>query len=559
MPNISSMWRWGYCASAVAIFLIVVPPSSALARPNIVLAILDDCDGDMLFPGHPQAKTPNLQRLATQSTCFVDGMAVVPMCRPSLASLVSGKHPWNHGIEANIGFSAHLATDGALPALLSAAGYETRIDGKWWEGPPADYGFDTIGELDWTGVARNASLVITWQRPTFRWLHQMTLSGQPWFLWWGPYLPHTSYAEPWPTPQRYLDLYPAGPERNLLARTTWLDDGFGDLMGQLALHEQLENTLIIVLNDNGWKENGLVSKVSWYDAGIIVPFFFSWKGQIASQTFTGHATMADIYATILDYAEVAAPAGIDGRSLRPQIEDRTPLTDVQHGLCSSAVALQRFAIWRREPAGWKYARALADFSPTYLIEGPIANFSAGDEFLFDLLADPNEQTNLVGDPAHAAKLVQMRDATNAWYATITPPPPQAQIVIIDDEDSQFSSVGNWRHGPLGFRNGMHYEAAGNGSQVATFSASVGPGRYLISATWKETSNRATNTRFTIKDGSSPILTAVINQQTAPDDRIDQGVNWEDLGTFDIQQSLSVDIDNLANGYVIADAIRIEKQ
>src|SRR5262249_42483179 len=73
------------------------------------------------------------------------------------------------------------------------------------------------------------------------------------------------------------------------------------------------------------------------------------------------------------------------------------------------------------------------------------------------------------------------------------------------------------------------------------------------------SNRATNAPYTVLDGGTPLATVAINQQQAPNDFSDAGAFWEDLGaTYSVTGgALTVRLSNLANGYVIADAIRIE--
>jgi hypothetical protein len=72
-------------------------------------------------------------------------------------------------------------------------------------------------------------------------------------------------------------------------------------------------------------------------------------------------------------------------------------------------------------------------------------------------------------------------------------------------------------------------------------------------------NRATNAPFTVLDGSTPLSTVAVNQELTPNDLNANGVLWEDLGAFNITgNSLSVQLSNNANQYVIADAIRIER-
>ena len=106
---------------------------------------------------------------------------------------------------------------------------------------------------------------------------------------------------------------------------------------------------------------------------------------------------------------------------------------------------------------------------------------------------------------------------------------------------------------------MKYAAAGTGSKVATWTFTVTPGLYQVAATWVAQSNRATNSPFTVADGTTALGTVAVNQQLAPTDFTDQGVGWKTLGSFTISgNTLVVTLTNAANQYVVADAIRIQK-
>src|SRR5262249_26035670 len=132
----------------------------------------------------------------------------------------------------------------------------------------------------------------------------------------------------------------------------------------------------------------------------------------------------------------------------------------------------------------------------------------------------------------------------------------------DDGSSQgFGTTGSWvSFGGQGYHNSVHYvTTAGSGANVASWTFSVTPGQYRISATWSPLSNRASNAPYQVLDGSTPLTTVTVNQQVAPSGLSDQGVNWQDLGTYTISGSqLVVQLSDNANGQVIADAIRVER-
>lgn len=87
-----------------------------------------------------------------------------------------------------------------------------------------------------------------------------------------------------------------------------------------------------------------------------------------------------------------------------------------------------------------------------------------------------------------------------------------------------------------------------------------PGRYLISATWVEHANRATNAKFQAWETDGTLLaTAQVNQEIAPGDRSDDGVDWDDLAYIDVTgATVNITLGNNANQFVIGDAIRLQQ-
>src|SRR3954465_10943822 len=92
--NLVAVWL----ASPAVLWADEAPP----ARPNIVLIISDDQGaGDYGFQGHPHVRTPHLDRLAAASLTFPRGYVPSSLCCPSLATILTGLYPHQHGITAN--------------------------------------------------------------------------------------------------------------------------------------------------------------------------------------------------------------------------------------------------------------------------------------------------------------------------------------------------------------------------------------------------------------------------------------------------------------------------
>ena len=87
------------------IFSLSIPTSLAiekavtLNRPNILLIAIDDLnDWVGCLGGHPQAATPNIDRLAKDGTLFTNAHCQAPVCQPSRASLMTSTHPSSSGL-----------------------------------------------------------------------------------------------------------------------------------------------------------------------------------------------------------------------------------------------------------------------------------------------------------------------------------------------------------------------------------------------------------------------------------------------------------------------------
>src|SRR5262245_31709342 len=125
------------CFFPIFLTLVIVPKSFASqaaspSRPNVILIIADDMGhGDLGVHGNPKIKTPNLDKLARQSTRF-ENFYVSPVCAPTRASLLTGRYNYRTGVVDTYLGRAMMHTDEVtLAEMLSSAGYRTGIFGKW--------------------------------------------------------------------------------------------------------------------------------------------------------------------------------------------------------------------------------------------------------------------------------------------------------------------------------------------------------------------------------------------------------------------------------------------
>ncbi len=119
-----------------------------MPRPNLLFLFTDEQRPDTLGAyGNPRIHTPNLDRLAAQSTLFDRAYVTQPVCTPSRCTLLTGLFPHTSGCtENNVPLDPDIPT---LPEMLPAGEYATGYHGKWHLGDElyAQHGF-----ADWVSV-----------------------------------------------------------------------------------------------------------------------------------------------------------------------------------------------------------------------------------------------------------------------------------------------------------------------------------------------------------------------------------------------------------------------
>ncbi|MFP6672077.1 MAG: sulfatase-like hydrolase/transferase, partial [Pirellulaceae bacterium] len=213
------------------------------SKPNVVLIISDDQSWtDYSFMKHPVIKTPSLDQLARQSATFTRGYVPIALCRPSLATMITGLYPHQHKISGNDptkpagktrqqlaqdkGYAqqraeliSHIDKHITIPRLLKPAGYLSHQSGKWWEGSFQRGGFThgmTRGFPKPGGRHGDDGLKIGREgmKPIFDFIDMSVEEEKPFFVWYAPFLPHTPHNPP----QRLLKKYQAAGRPVALAK-----------------------------------------------------------------------------------------------------------------------------------------------------------------------------------------------------------------------------------------------------------------------------------------------------------------------------------------------------
>ena len=189
--------------------------------------------------------------------------------------------------------------------------------------------------------------------------------------------------------QRYMQDY--------LACVQGVDDNIGRVLDYLEKTGLAKNTVVFYTADNGFflGDNGLFDKRFMYEPSLRVPLLVRGPGVRTGVVAEQFALNVDYAPTFLDLAGLPVPAAMQGRSLAPLLRGEAP------------------ADWRASMY-YRYYHDPGDHNTrahygVRTATHKLIYFWKKDAWeMFDLVADPTEQRNLVDDPAQAGKLAEMK-------------------------------------------------------------------------------------------------------------------------------------------------------
>ena len=425
------------------------------ARPNFLFIYTDDQRWDALGVVQreqgdrgrfPWFETPNLDRLAAEGVRFRNAFVTLALCAPSRAAFLTGRYNHLNGVANN---RTPFPLDNLTWATeLRRAGYRTGYVGKWHMGgqrgqrPGFDYSASFIGQGRYVDCPFEINGK---QTPTEGWVDDISTAyalefiqaakDKPWALALGFKTCHG----PFTPPDRTKDLFagavarpvpnlnvpaiykaasdPAQPATGQPRRTgpdgtprtnlgyfraiRAIDDNIGKLLTALDSRGLAENTVVIFSSDNGFYlgEHMLADKRTAYEESIRIPLLVRFPPLGAKAKLVDELVLnIDLAPTLLDFAGVPPPPQMQGRTLRPLIEGRSP----------SAWRKAFFYEYFREPR----------FAPPTVFAlrtetAKLIKYPGHEEWteLFDLATDPYQTKNLAGDPAHK----QLRAELEAAY------------------------------------------------------------------------------------------------------------------------------------------------
>jgi arylsulfatase A-like enzyme len=430
----------------------------AAKKPNFVVIYLDDLGfGDLSCYGSDTIRTPHLDRLAASGVRFTNWYSNSPVCSPSRAALLTGRHPLRASVPRILGGKRGTAglpeTERTVASLLRSQGYATALYGKWHLGVaeahrPNAHGFDDFfGFL--AGCVDYYSHIFYWEQgrgvnPVHDLWHnerEVWYNGRymtelitekatefihreqdrPFFL----YVPYNAPHYPMHAPKAYLDRYPDLPpdQRIMAAMISAVDDGVGAIVQSLKARGLYDDTVIFFSSDNGpsretrnWLDGtedlyyggsaGMFRghKGSLYEGGIREPAILSCPGRIpAGQVCDSVGSMVDVVPTLLDMAGVAQPTDrvIDGHSILDMV-------------CNGGVSPSDRLFWEYGPN----QLAVRDGDWKLVLNGREDGIENVEPVhLADLSSDPGERKNL--KDLHPQVALELTEAAKDWHKEIT--------------------------------------------------------------------------------------------------------------------------------------------
>ena len=472
-------------------------------QPNILFIQADQLTAFVLsmYRDDAQAITPNLDALAAGGAVMENAYSPSPLCCPARASQFSGRLPSTHEVWGNgAEFRAEIPT---VAHFLRSAGYHTVVSGKChFIGPDQLHGFDQRlttdmypSGFDWTipwswgpvhregtsvkklavsGLCKTNNQLLYDAEVQFRALEFMrsrvlAANPQPWLMHISYTQPHEAYQSvpefwdryadtdvalpripaddtPHPTTEwlathHGIDQYPPDDDTIRLSRRAYyamishLDDYLGEIVAELKHLGLYDDTVIVFTSDHGdmLGERGMWFKRSFYEGSMQVPMIWHNPKRIKPGRVGECVTLADLCPT---FAELGGAKDASDKFGSDQSTSFLGLLmDTSDSVKDEAIA-EYYGPGVIEP--WLAIRK-GDYKYVWTRNAP--------ELLFNVTEDPDEQTNLAGDPDHCDTLTTLKTRLLGRY----------DVEAVTQRAAQLKKTRVFLHEALSTNSGYHWD------------------------------------------------------------------------------------------------------
>ncbi|MEM7374245.1 MAG: sulfatase [Bacteroidota bacterium] len=453
----------------VVFFLISCDQSKRPTHPNILFIAVDDMN-DWIGPlgGLEIAKTPNLDRLAAQSTVFTNAHCASPACAPSRLSIMTGVQPSKTGVMKNVWYDGPqwrkvpiLKEVETIEQFFKNRGYKTLGGGKLYHSlaPPwlitnqaepeswdfyfpsahvpmpyqvrakeavirpdhfigERHPFFTWGPLEVTDQKMSDYQVVDWAR------YELTKDHEkPFYLACGIFRPHM----PWEVPQKYFDMYPLEQIPDLDIREDDLSDAFGHgrrlwhkfvldnqqwkhviqaYLASITFADVQIGRLLHGLEQSAYKDNTII--VLWADHGMHIGEKENWE----KFTLWEESTRVPFFVKVPGIKQVAeSGVPVSLLDIYPTLAESAGFEVPTHCDGQSVLAEMKGESPIRSHSAltsFQFDKEVTGHSLRSLTHRYIYYTGLHLEELYDHNQDPNEFHNLAYDPAHQSTLEKFR-------------------------------------------------------------------------------------------------------------------------------------------------------
>ncbi|XOV93375.1 MAG: sulfatase-like hydrolase/transferase [Bacteroidota bacterium] len=401
-----------------------------MKKPNVLYILADQFRAQATgYNGDPNARTPNIDKLASMSVNFKTAVSTSPVCTPYRSALMTGRYPLSTGMFMN---DLYLPSEEyCMAEMYKDAGYETGYIGKWhldghgrlaFTPKERRQGFDYWKALECSHDYNNSYYYYDGDTARHKWegydAYSQTKDAQvyiknhanddePFLLMISYGIPHFPHGS---APEELKALYPpdsivlrpnvpdSRKERALkeaqgyYAHIMAFDKCMGDLMKTLDEAGVAENTIVVFTSDHGEmmgsQDQSPLEKQRPWDESIRVPFLIRYPATYGTSGYEVNAPLGtpDILPTLLSMSGVEIPNSIEGEDLTKYItengvqEDRTalimnvyPFAGYSDGDAWRGIRTTRYTYVRKQDQPW---------------------------LLYDNQEDPYQMQNLVNSETH---------------------------------------------------------------------------------------------------------------------------------------------------------------
>lgn len=428
------------------LFLHGALPAGAVAaeRPNILWITCEDISPNLGCYGDDNARTPVLDRLASQGVRYSDAYAITGVCAPNRSCLITGMYPstiGSHDMRSTTRLPEHIK---CFPEYLRAAGYyctnNVKTDynfpvpkGAWdessgkahWRKRPAGRPFFSVFNFTVCHESQirqpDQSFFKNTARLTADQRHDPAKAPLP------PFHPDTPETrQDW---TRYHDLITA------------MDYQAGEILQQLEEDGLAGETIVFFFSDHG---AGMPGCKKWvWESGLHVPLivrfpekYRRWAPGRPGSVCDRLISFVDFAPTVLSLAGAKIPPHLQGQAflgaaaaeprqyvyaIRDRMAERydtvRTVRDRRYQYIRNYLphlSWSQFVSYTEEMPTMKVWRRLAEAGRLNEVQARYFQPTKPIEELYDTAADPHQIRNLAGDPQHQAALRRMRQESIDW-------------------------------------------------------------------------------------------------------------------------------------------------